>query len=146
MYFIWEIAHFRLWKLKILFQQTFVSMKTSFVFVLKRSSRCLNQDENIRLTHTSSEDVFKTSTRRLDEDQIIILVIVFKTFSRRLQDIFKTYSGRFKDVLQRSLPDVFKTYHRVKLFLLTRFENDFEMYSERFWDILQRLLSTEGFA
>ena len=33
-------------------------LKTSFVFVFRRR---LDQDEYIRLTHTSSEDVFKTS-------------------------------------------------------------------------------------
>ena len=94
-------------------QQTFVMMKTSFVFVFRR-----------RL-----QDV-------LIKTNIIVLVIrlqdVFKTFSRRLQDVFKTSSRRLQDVLQRSLQDVFKTYHQVKLFLLTRFQNDFEMYSKRF--------------
>ena len=33
-------------------------------------------------------------------------------------------SRRLEDVLQRSLQDVFKTYHQVKLFLLTLFQND----------------------
>ena len=71
----------------------------------KTSSRQLDQDEYIRLTHTSSEDVFETSSGRLDQS------------SRRLQDIFKTSSTRLaktsskrlQDVLQKRLQDVFKT-------------------------------------
>ena len=79
-------------------QQTFVLMKTS--------SRRLDQDEYIHLTHRSSEDVFKTSwsrpiysswsyvfktsLRRLAKTSSRHLEDVFKTFSRRLQDIFKT--------------------------------------------------------
>ena len=50
--------------------------------VLKTSSRRLDQDEYIHLTHTSSEDVFKTSSRRLDQDQYNCLG---HTSSRRLQ-------------------------------------------------------------
>ena len=53
-------------------QQAFVLMKTS--------SRRLDQDEYVRLSLTSSEDVFKTSSRRLA-----------KTSSRHLQDVFKTF-------------------------------------------------------
>ena len=46
--------------------------------VLKTSSRRLDQDEYVRLSLTSSEDVFKTSCKN-----------VFKTSSRRLQDVLK---------------------------------------------------------
>ena len=128
----------------------------------KTFSRLLDQDEYIRLSHTSSEDVFKTSSRRLGEDQYIRLGY---TSSRRLQDVFKTSSRRLQDVLPRCLQDVFKTssrrlaktssrhlqdvfktssrrlqdifktYHQVKLFLLTSLR-----------EVLQRQLSTEGFA
>ena len=52
-------------------QQTFVLMKTS--------SRRLDQEENVRLSLTSSEDVFKTN--------IFVLAI-------RLQDVFKASSRR----------------------------------------------------
>ena len=88
----------------------------------KTSSRRFHQDEYIRLVHTSSEDVlktswsrpiysswlyvFKTSSKRLQD--------VLKTFSKRLQDIFKTSSGHLQDVFKmfwRRLQDVFKTYH-----------------------------------
>ena len=79
----------------------------------KTSSRRLDQDEYVRLILTSSEDVFKTYSRRLGQDQYICLAI-------RLQDVFKTFSRRLQDVLQRYLHNVFKTYHQVKLFLLTR--------------------------
>ena len=70
-------------------QQTFVLMKTS--------SRRLDQDEYVRLSLTSSEDVFKTSSKRLQD--------LFKASSRRLQDVLKTSS--------RCLRDVFKTSSRL---------------------------------
>ena len=165
----------------ILTQQTFVLMKTSWrrledvlrLCLQKTSWRRLHQDEYIRLTHTSSEDVliktnilvlvirlqdvFKTFSRRLQDVLQKRLQDIFKTSSRRFQDVFKTSSRliqdvlktssrRLQDVLQRSLQDVFKTYHQVKLFLLTRFQDVFEIYSKRFWDVLQRCLSIEGFA
>ena len=105
--------------------------KTSFVFgfrrrpsrrlsysasedVLKTSSRRLDQDEYICLSHMSSEDV-------LIETNIFILVIclqdvfktswknVFKTFSRRLQDVLKTSSRHLQDTFKTSWQDVFKT-------------------------------------
>ena len=137
-------------------------LKTSFVFVFRRR---LDQDEYIRLSHSSSEDVLKTSSRRLDQDQCICLgdmsfrrlQDVFKTFSRRLQDVsktssrplqgvFKTYSRRFEDVLkmslrhlrdilQRYLQDVFKAFHQVNLFYLARPR-----------EVLKTFLSTEEFA
>ena len=49
----------------------------------KTSSKRLNQDEYIRLSHTSSEDVFKTSSRRLA-----------KMSSRHPQDVFNTFLRR----------------------------------------------------
>ena len=58
------------------------------------------------------QDIFKASSRLFKD--------VFKTSSRRLQDVFKTLSKRLQDVLQRYLQDLFKAYHQVKLFLLTR--------------------------
>ena len=53
------------------------------------SSRRLDQDEYIRLSHTSLEDVFKTPSRRLGQDQYIRLG---HTSSRRLEDVLKTSS------------------------------------------------------
>ena len=119
-------------------------LKTSFVFVFRRR---LDQDEYIRLTHTSSEDVFKTSSSRSTYSS---WSYVFKTSSRRFQDVFKTSSRRFQDVfktscknvfktssrrlqdvLQRYLQDVFKTYHQVKLFLLTNLRDVFNTFLRR---------------
>ena len=89
------------------------------------------------LLPSSWEDVFKTSSRRLIKTNIFALALgLQKTPSRRLQDVlvktnifalatclrdfFKTSSRHLEDVLQRYLQEVFKTYHQVKLVLLTR--------------------------
>ena len=83
----------------------------------------------------------KTSSRRLGQDQYISLG---HTSSRCLQDVFKTSSRRLQDALPRCLQDVSKTYYQVKLFLVTQFQDIFEMYSERFWHVLLRRLSAGG--
>ena len=104
--------------------------------VLKTPSRRLDQDQYVHLSLISSEDVFNTSSTRLGQHQYICFGY---TSSRRLQDVFqtscqdvfKTFSRRLQEVLQnrlqnifktssRRFEDVFKTYHQVKLFLLTR--------------------------
>ena len=116
---------------------------SSSEYFFKTSSRRLDQDEYVRLSLTSSEDVLvktnifvlviclqdvlKTSSRRLQN--------VFKTSSRRLQDVFKMSSRHLQDVLQRYLQDVFKAYHQVNLFYLTRPREVFNTF-----------LSTEEFA
>ena len=69
--------------------------------ILKASPRCLSS--------SSSEDVFKTCSRRLVQDQFICLE---NKPSRRLQDVFKTFSSRIQDVLQNLLEDFFKTCSR----------------------------------
>ena len=92
---------------------------------------CQDQDKYICFSHTSSEDVFKTSWSR---PICLSWSYVFRTSSRCFQDIFKTschdifkMSSRrlaktsltyLQHVLQRSLQDVFKTYHQVQLFVL----------------------------
>ena len=88
--------------------------------VFKTSSRHLGQDRYIPLSQTSWQDVFKTFSRRLQD--------VFKTSSRPLQDVFKTSSRHLQDVLQRYLQDVFKAYHQVNLFYLTRPREVFNMF------------------
>ena len=92
---------------------------SSWLYVFKTSSRRF-QD----VFKTSCKNVFKTSSRRLQD--------VLKTSSKRLQDVlknvFKTSSRRLQDVLQRYLQDVFKTYHQVKLFLLTRLRELFNTF------------------
>ena len=124
------------------------------------SWRRLEQDEYVRLTLTSSEDVLvqtnalvlairlqdvfevfprrlaKTSSRRFQDVFKTSCKNVFKTSSRRLekriQDIFKTSSRRFEDVIKTSckdsFQDVFKTYHQVKLFLVTRLWKAFNTF------------------
>ena len=77
--------------------------------VFKRPSRRLDQDKYIRLTDTSSENVFKKSSRCLAKTSSRRLQDVFETSLRRLQDIFKTSSRRFENVFKRSsrpLPEV----------------------------------------
>ena len=123
---------------------------SSWPYVFKTSSRrfgdvlsrCLHEvlkTSSRRLAKTSSrrfEDVFKTSSRYLQD--------VFKTFSRRLQEIFKTSSRGFEDVfmtssrhlqdaLQRYLQDVFKAYHQVKPFLLTRLREVFNTFLRHYF-------------
>ena len=101
-------------KISIETQQIFVFMKTSWsrfqeVFHLrlqKASSRSLDQDEYIRLTHRSLEDVFKTSwSKPIYSPWSYVFKTscknVFKTSSRHLQDVFKTSL--------RCLQDIFKT-------------------------------------
>ena len=121
-------------------------LKTSFVFVFRRR---FDQGEYVRLSLTSSEDVFKASSRRLGQDQYIP---VGHTSSRRLQDIFKTscqdvfktFSRRLQDVLEKRLQDIFKTSCKDIFKTLSRHiiklncscQHVFEKHSTRFWDVL----------
>ena len=121
----------------------------------KTSSRRLDQDEYIHLGHTSSrhfqdvlqkhlQGVFKTFSRRLQDVFKTSSRCLAKTFSRRLtkassrhlQDVFNTFWRRLwrrlQDVLQRCLQDLFRTYRRVNLFLLTHFQDIFETFSKHF--------------
>ena len=77
--------------------------------VLKTSSRRLDLDEYVRLSLTSSEDIFKTSSKRLGQDQYIRLG---HTSSRRLQEVFKASSKCLQDVFKTPYQDVFKTFSR----------------------------------
>ena len=76
-------------------QQTFILMKTSWRRLVSLTSgdtfKMSHQDEYVRLTHTCSEDIFKTSSRRFDQYQYTRLG---HTSSRRLQYVFKTSSRR----------------------------------------------------
>ena len=56
---------------------------------------------------------------------------IFKSFWRRLQDVFKTSSRRLANTSWRHLQDVLKTYHQVKLFLLTSLWEVFNMFVRR---------------
>ena len=109
------------------------TLKTSFVFVFKRRLQDVLMKTNIflliirlqktswsRPIYSSCPYVFKTSSRRFQD--------VFKTSCK---NVFKTSSRRLQDVLQRYLQDVFKTYHQVKLFLLTSLWEVFNMFVRR---------------
>ena len=107
----------------------------------KTSSRRLGQDQYICLGHMSSrhlQDVYKTSSRRFEnvfKTSSKPLQDLFKASSRRFEDVFKMSSRHIQDVLQRYLQDVFKVYHQVNLFYLTRPREVFNTF-----------LSTEEFA
>ena len=58
------------------------------------------------------QDVFKTSSKRLQDVFKTPCKNVFKTSSRRFQDIFKTTSRRIAKASSRYLQDVFKTFSR----------------------------------
>ena len=98
------------------FQEVF---KTSRKNLFKTSSRCFED-----VFRMSCQDVFKTSLKRLHN----VLKNVFKISLRRLQDVLKTSSRHRQDVLQKYLQEVFKTYHQVKLFLLTRLWEAFNTF------------------
>ena len=109
-------------------------IRTFYIFVFRRR---LDQDEYFHLTHTSSrcpQDI-------LIKTNIFVLVIrlqdVFKTFSRFLQDVFKTC---WQDVFKTSCKNVFKTFSRRLEDVLKTFWRSLEdIFLER---CLQGLLKT----
>ena len=119
-------------------------------YVLKMPWSCLFSlsSEDVVMTNIFSQVIRlqKMSSRRHDQDECICLGHMssrrLPKTSRRLQGMFKTFWGCLQNVLTMSCKDVFKTYHQVKLFLLTRLQDVFETYSTRFWDLLRKRLST----
>ena len=136
----------------VISQQTFVLMKTSWrrlsspssedvfrrrlqdvfktnIFVLpyvfKKSSRRFQ--DVLKTFWRRLQDIFKTSSRHLQG--------VFKASSTRFEDVFKMSSRYLQDFLQRYFQDVFKAYHQVNLFFLTRPR-----------EVFNTILSTEEFA
>ena len=103
--------------------QTFVLMKTSWRRLPSSSSEDVLVKTNIFVLAIRLQDVFRTSCHNKTSCKN-----VFKTSSRRLQDVLKTSSRHLQDVLQRYLQDVFKTYHQVKLFLLTSLRDVFNKF------------------
>ena len=79
-----------------------VLIKTNILALLKcfqkTSSRSLDQDQYVRLGHTSSRRLQDVSRKRLQD-------ALQNTSSRHLQDVFKSFS--------RCLQDVFKTSSRL---------------------------------
>ena len=105
--------------------------------VFNTSSRRLDQDKYILRSHTSSKYVLKASSRRLDQDQYVCLS---HTPSRRLQDIFKTFSRCLQDVLQKLLQNIFKTSCQdvFKTFTSSRYLQDvFKTFWRRAQDIFK---------
>ena len=80
-------------------------------YVFKTSSRRLVRMSTRHLQNffkMSCQDIFQLSCKNM-----------FKTSSKCLQDVIKTSLRHLQDVLHRRPQCVFKTYHQVKLFLLT---------------------------
>ena len=129
-------------------------LKTSFVFVFGRRLEDVFKTNMFALA-LRLQDVFKTSWSRPIYSSWLY---VFKTSSRRFQDVFKTFSRRLQDIFKtscqdvfktscknvfktssrrlaktssRHLQDVFKTYHQVKLFFLTRLWKAFNTFLRR---------------
>ena len=120
-----HILYFTSWLSDKTSQQTFFLMKTSWRRLLssssenvfKTSSRWLDQEEYIRLSHSSSEVVLvKTNIFVLaicfQEFLLRRLQDVFKTSSRHLQDVFQTFWRLLQDIFKTSWKDVFKTFSR----------------------------------
>ena len=106
----------------------------SWLYVFKTSSRRFQ--DFFKVFKTSYKSVFKTSSRRLISRRLN------KTSSRRLQKVFKTScknifktdvlkTSHLQDVLQRYLQGDYKTYHQVKLFLLTRLRDVINTFLRR---------------
>ena len=87
-----------IWCSKI--QKTFVSMKQSWRYLLSSSSRDVLIKSNIFVSVIRLQ---KTSSRRFNQDQYIRLG---HTSSKPLEHVFKTSSRHLQDVLQRCLQDV----------------------------------------
>ena len=83
-------------------------LKTSFVFVFRRRLQDVLIKTNIFVLAIRLQDVFKTFSRRLQDVLQKRLQDIFKTSSRRFEDVFKTSSRR----LEKRLQDIFKTSSR----------------------------------
>ena len=83
---------------------------------------------------------------------------IFKTSSRRLYDVLKTSSTCLQNLLQRYLQHVFKTYHQIKLLLLTSLRDVFNTFlrciyricqgqtSENLWSVYKHFKSDKNFS
>ena len=98
-------------------------LKTSFVFVFGRRLEDVFKTNMFALA-LRLQDVFKTSWSRPIYSSWLY---VFKTSSRRFQDVFKTFSRRLQDVFKTSCQDVFKTFsRRLQDVLQKRLQNVFK--------------------
>ena len=126
-------------------------MKTSWIRLSSLSSEDVLGKTNEIVLAIRIRDVFKKFSKRLQDVLQKHLQDVLKTSSKCLQDIFKTSSKHpqvilknvfkvlktssryFQDLLHRYLQDAFKTYHQVKLFLLTRLWEAFDTFLRWFF-------------
>ena len=125
--------------------QTFFLMKTPWRCLSPSSSNVLTKTNIfilVILLHKSLQDVlvktnifvlpidiFQISSRRLPKTSPRRLQNVFKSSCK---SVFKTSSRCLQDVLERYLQDVSdKTYHQVKLFLLTSLRDVFNTFLGR---------------
>ena len=107
-----------------------VLMKTNIsllTYVFRRGLQDVFKMSWSRPIYSSCPYVFKTSSSRFQDVFKMSCHNVFKTFSRhfqdvlpkRLKDVFKAFSRSLANTSGRHLQVVLKTYHQVKLFLLT---------------------------
>ena len=127
MLFYYLDTSLKLWNLTIaknLIPQT----KDVIIFLLKH-----NQERTSNITYTGWKE--NPANIRLDEE--VFLLLLRKTSSRRLQDVFmKTNLSLLKTnifVLSIRLQDVFKMFSR-------RLQDIFKTFSRRFQDVLQNRL------
>ena len=95
-----------------------VLMKTNIsllTYVFRRGLQDVFKMSWSRPIYSSCPYVFKTSSRRFQDVFKTSCKNVFKTSSRRLQDVFKTSSRHLQDVLPRRLQNVFKTSRKYVL-------------------------------
>ena len=111
-------------------KQTFVLMKTSFVFAFRRCLQDVLIKTNIFVMVIRLQDVFKTFPRRLQDVFKTSCQNVIKTSSRCLQDVFKTISRRFQDVFKTSSRRLAKT------FIKTLCKNVFKTCSSRIVELI----------
>ena len=83
--------------------QTFVLMKTSFVFVFIRRLQDVLVKTNIFVWAIRLQDVFKTFSRRLQDVLQKHLHDIFKTSSRRFENVFKTSSRPLARISSRRI-------------------------------------------
>ena len=146
-------------------QQTFALMKTSWrrlsssssEHVFKMSAIRLDQDEYVRLSLTSTGDVFKTSSRDVFKTSwsrpiYLSWPYVLKKSSRRLQNVFETSSRHRQGVFKtssRRLQHVFKTSSRLPAKIPSRRFQDVPssnlFYLTRPREVFNTFLSTEEF-
>ena len=109
---------------------SWIHLNFVFFFFFARQQNWYSVQKKKERTHYFDLTV-NPANIRFNEDVLKIFVLKM-SWSRRMCPswpyVFKTSSRHFQDVLQRYLHAVFKAYHQVKLFLLTRLREVFNMF------------------